>query len=86
MGFNTFPLFEWRHGRASHRAGKDSLPEIAWNKLRSIAPLKKTGKSISMDWLKGNSEPETIDFPIDIMGLSGLSVNFPLNQSIEIYH
>ena len=30
----------------------------------------------------GKSEPETIDFPMKIMGLSG-SI-FPLNQSIDV--
>ena len=34
-----------------------------------------------MDWFKGKSEPETIDFPMKIMGLK--PVIFPLNQSIE---
>jgi hypothetical protein len=28
-----------------------------------------------MDWFKGKSKPETIDFPIKIMGFSG--ENFP---------
>ena len=38
-----------------------------------------------MDWFKGKSEPETIDFPIQLMGLIK-PVNFPifpLIQSIE---
>ena len=34
-----------------------------------------------MDWFKEKIQ-ETIDFPIKIMGLSGL--NFPLNQSIGL--
>ena len=36
---------------------------------------------LSMDWLKGKPEPETIDFTIKSYGLS--EVTFPLNQSIE---
>ena len=34
----------------------------------------------SMDWLTGRSEPETIVFPMKIMGFP---VTFPLNQSID---
>ena len=34
-----------------------------------------------LDWFKGKSKPETIDFTIFSMGLSGF--DFPLDQSID---
>ena len=48
----------------------------------SISPLKKTCCSIQWIGLRENLQ-ETIDFPIKLMGLK--PVNFPLNQSIDLF-
>jgi hypothetical protein len=37
---------------------------------------------VFMDWCKGKSQTETIDFPMKIMGLK--PVFFPLNQFIDM--
>eukprot|EP00435_Cladocopium_sp_Y103_P050294 s325_g15.t1 len=36
---------------------------------------------VSLDWFKGKSSPDTMDFPMKLIGVSGF--NFPINQSIE---